>query len=367
MKFSEHVALLRPAKPRGIFPALAWAWPTGERDLLLRAAIHSDLTVAAAAYRQWESTYDFDAVDFAKMRLLVSISNRIPPDILAAKDQPRLRGIERKLWSECIMALRSAAPALAALETAGIPVMVFKGAVRTVLDISNLRGRYASELDLLVRPNDFVRAWDAICAAGWAYVMGYRPRFDWLIGANLSKKGAGELDLHKYAYHQLVLSDLKPDALWGRAIETRFLGHRVFVPSPTDRLLMAIAHGGIGGHEQSDWMVDCAQLVRSGEIDWPLFVRLARERGVDALAATTLSYLAGPLEVPVPEAALSQLKAGTLLHPFRRMSALLQARPKREHSVPSAIARGVARAIRMANKSRMILKVEKLRREAGGE
>ncbi len=367
MSIREQLALLQTTRPRGPFPSLAWAWPGGERDLLLRAAILSDLAEAAAAYRHWETDYNFDDVDFAKQRLLVAISHRIPRDLLRAKDQARLAGIERQLWTKCVMSLRSTQPALAALEAAGIEVMVFKGAVRTVLDVANLRGRYASELDLLVRPETFVAAWRAIRSAGWQYVLGFEPRLDRLMGANLSKPNSGELDLHKYPYHQLLPVDLKPDALWARATRTTFLGHPVAIPSPTDRLLMAIAHGGIDGHVQSDWLVDCAIVIAGGEVDWPLFVAMARERRIEAAAAITLSYLAGPLQVAVPKRVLGELTSGLRGHPFQLVSGLLLARPKREHSPLSAVGRGVARAIRMAKKARMIARLDDLQRRTAGQ
>lgn len=360
-KGMRRLRQLDTTTPRGRFPSLAWAWPTGGRDLLLRAAILEDLPRAAAAYQQWQDNTDFDTVDFAMQRLLVAVSNRIPEGLLAAKDRARLGGVERKLWAECIIQLRTTEPALAALEKAGIDVMVFKGAVRTVLDISNLRGRYAAELDLLVRPDDFARAWATIGSAGWKYVLGFEPDLDRMIGANLSKPKSGELDLHKYPYHQVLTSDIKPDMLWARAIRARFLNHPVFIPSPTDRLLMAIAHGAIGGHEQSDWLVDCALLIRGGEVDWTLFLDLCAERDVEAYAAIVLSYLAGPLEVSVPPDALATLTRNAKGHPLRLAGALLQARPKREHSVTSAIGRGVARGIRMYRKSRMIGRLAALR------
>ncbi|RYE11368.1 MAG: hypothetical protein EOP22_00475 [Hyphomicrobiales bacterium] len=358
MTIREQLAKLKPTTPRGPFPTLAWAWPTGERDLLLRAAIMPDLAKAAAAYDEWQKTVPFENAYMATQRLLVAISYRMPESILPAVDRARLKGVERKLWSQCMVALKAAEPALAAIEQAGVDVMVFKGAARSALDISDLRGRYAAELDLLVRPQEYVRTWDAIEAAGWKYVVGFRPNLGRLIGANLTRGKEDELDLHKYPYHQLLLSDVTPDGLWARATKHRFFGHDVFVPSATDRLLMAIAHGGIGGHENSDWLVDSALLVQGGEVDWPLFIELARQRGTSSHAAIALSYLAGPLEVPVPKEPLARLISASRWHPLQRASALLQSRPKREHSIWSALGRGIARGLRMLRKDLMIRRVE---------
>lgn len=352
-----QLARLRPLEPRGRFPGIAWAWPAGSRDLLLQAAILPDLERAAAAYRQWEATTDFNDVDFPTMRLLVAIAHRIPDSILRAVDRPRLTGVERKLWSECVIALRGAEPALAAIEQAGIDMMVFKGAVRSVLDFANLRGRYASELDLLVRPDDYERAWDIVIAAGWEHPR-QRPDFARMSGMNLRRKGAAELDLHKYPYHQLLLSDARPDGLWARATAHKFLGHKVFVPSPADRLLMAIAHGMIGGHEQSDWLVDCALLVQGGEVDWSLFANMARERHVEAHAAIVLSYLAGPMALAVPQDTLGAMVKSAHRHPLQLASALLQGRPKYDHTAFSALGRGISRGLRLVYRDRMIRRVE---------
>lgn len=367
MSVRAALAKLTPTRARGPFPSLAWAWPTGGRDLLLRAAILPDLERAAAAYDEWQRSVDFDSVDMATQRLLVAISYRMPGQVLPAVDRARLKGVERKLWSHCIVALKAAEPALAALEQAGIEMMVFKGAVRTVLDISNLRGRYASELDLLVRPAAFDRAWDVVRQAGWKVPEGRGDDHSGMIGVNLKRGLMDELDLHKYAYHQLIASDVRPDGLWSRAVQRDFLGHRVFIPSPTDRLLMATAHGMIGGHEQSDWLVDCALLIQGGEVDWALFVELAAERRVAAHAAIALSYLAGPLEMPMPSGALDALVGASRRHPFQRAGALLQGRPRYEHSAFTALGRGLARGLRVLSRDQKLRRLEARRARLGAD
>ena len=77
-------------------------------------------------------------------------------------------------------------------------------------------------------------------------------------------------------------------------------------------------------------------------------------------------YLAGPLEVPVPKGPLESLIAASRWHPLQRASALLQGRPKREHSIPSALGRGIARGIRMVRKDRSIRRVAAERARRAG-
>ena len=360
MTLRQQLELLQTTEPRGRFPALAWAWPTGERDLLLQAAILDDLPRAAAAYQEWQSRFDFDDVELSKMRLLAAISTRIPPDLLHATDRARLAGIERRLWTQCRLALHASEPALAALAAAQIEVMVLKGAARAVLDLAHLRGRYAREVDLLVRPRDYARALVALHAAGWRHDLTQEEALR-AIGVNLVSGPHGSVDIHQFPCHQLAASDHAPEGFWGRASVHQFLGYTVSLPSVTDRLVIAVAHGGIDGHQHSDWLVDSAHLIRSGEVNWLMFEGQCTARRIEAVAAIALAYLAGPLEVPVPGDVVRRLEARARHRPLQMAAGLLEARPKREHSVPSALARGVARAGRLIEES---LRVRHLRRLA---
>jgi hypothetical protein len=362
MTFQRQLELLETNPPRGRFPSLAWAWPTGERDLLLQAAILADLRRAAAIFDAWQSRFDVGDVEFSKMRLLTAVSTRLPPDLLDAGARASLSGFERRLWTRCRLALHAAEPAFAALAAAGIDVMVFKGAARAVLDITNLRGRYASEIDLLVRPHDYGHGLEILRAAGWRH--GADEKVFRVIGVNMLCGPHGRVDIHQFPCHQLAASDREPAALWARGSVHQFLGHKVLLPAATDQLVIAIAHGGIDGHKHSDWLVDCAHLIRSGEVDWALFESLCVERRIEAAAAIALSYLAGPLELPLPSEILRRLEAGARRRPIRFAAGLLEARPKREHSVPSALARGAARACRLIGES---LGVWRLRRSGRPE
>lgn len=349
----------KPTPPRGPFPQLEWAWPTGGRDLLLRAAILADLDAAKSALREWMRTHELEDIYFAEQRLVVAISHRMPDGALEGREKTRLSGVERHLWSQCMIALREAQPALAALNKAGIDMMVFKGASRSVLDMSNLRGRYAAEIDLLVRPADFERAVHAVLDAGWQWRGGRPKNLRGLIGMNFVHGRMGEIDIHKYAYHQLTGEDARPDAMWARASRHEFLGQPVYLPSPTDRLLLALAHGAIDGHANSDWLVDAAGLIREGKVDWPLFEQLAGERHVAAGCLIALRYLSGPLQVPVPPDTLSRLEA--TIGPMERAHALFEARPKREHSRISQWGRAWARATRQIRDGARLRQIESQR------
>lgn len=357
-RFRRALRESQPAKPRGTFPSIEWAWPTGGRDLLIRAAALSDTEAALSAFREWRSAHAQAQARLPEQRLLLAISQRLPAQALSKREAIWLAAIEHKLGSLCTRAQLAAKPALAAIAGAGIDLMVFKGAARSAIAGTHHHVRFAREIDLLVRPRYFARAVRSVLALGWKSRGGAVKSLERTEGMNLVGGELGEIDLHKHAYHQVTLVDAHPTELWRRARQCTFLGQTVFVPSPTDQLMMALAHGAIGGHGHSDWLVDCAVLIHAGEIDWPLVETQIRSRDLEAGCLIALRYLAGPLAVPVPEDVLNRLEATARAHPLRRAAALLEARPRREHSVISALGRGTARVVRMMRTSAALKRVE---------
>jgi hypothetical protein len=303
---------------------------------------------------------EFESATMAEQRLLVAISYRMPEGILSAKDRARLTGVERKLWTHSRVTLRAAESAFAALAGANIEIVVLKGAGRAVVDLTDLRGRYASDVDLLVRPQHYVRAVDSLRAAGWDYLTGPPQRVSETAGLNMTRGEHGQDDIHQYPYHQLTASDHVPEAFWARASRHVFLGYPVLLPSATDQLTIALAHGGISGHGNSDWLVDSAQLIRSGKIDWALFEALCAERRIEGLAAISLAYLGGPLRVAVPAGLVDRLEARARRRPVQFAAMLLEARPKREYSAPLALTRTAAKVARMIGTGMQLRRLRRL-------
>lgn len=341
------------------FPNYAWAWPKGGRHLLLRAAILPDIEQAGEAFRAWQAAYDFNDVTFAEQRLLVAISSRLPSTVLSGPARARLKGIERMLWTHSTVALQAARPALQALDDAGIPMMVFKGAARAAVDMGDLRGRFASDVDLLVPREHFETAYRTLRATGWQHTQKREPDLSRLTGINLHRGTHGDLDLHKFPLHQLTASDADQSPIWHRATQHSFLGQNVSVPSSTDQLLMAIAHGGIDGHAHSDWLVDCAALMRNNSIDWQLFAQLCAERRLQAHAGIALSYLVEMLEIPMPSEQFASLAVAGQRSAFDLWTALLQAHPKREHTALGVLGRGLARGDRQIKKAWTLHRLER--------
>ena len=320
------------------FPHLSWAWPSGSRERLIIAAAHADEARAADAFVKWLAATDLDSCAFAELRLLVRIASRFPETRIKVAERARLRGIVRHLWTRSRLALDSAAPALQALRTAGVDVLVLKGMALVALDMHNLKGRIAHDIDILVRPADVAPAFAILDGAGWRSTRGesgllLRQRGAAFRSINLVNPPFGDIDLHTRAYLTTGRDRPVETGLWTRSTRATLLGADVLVPSPTDRLVNAIAHGVLDAHRHSDWLVDCAQLVAKGAIDWPLVATLTEDLGAPAQVTLALFYLRQVLDQPVPEATLGRLWERTRTSPDDYYKALLLGHPRHAHSL----------------------------------
>ncbi|TPI29714.1 nucleotidyltransferase family protein [Mesorhizobium sp. B3-1-6] len=345
------------------FPDYGWSWPTGSLDQLLKAALLPDEEAARLCAERWLDENDIDRVSFREHRLLAAISDRFGRKLAGHAAHPRLVGLQKMLWTKSRMAMREAEPALKAMVDAGCAVMLIKGASRIALDAAAQRGRVAHDIDILVRPDDMQPAFDVLRDRGWQIATGVssqylRTRLASLRSMNFFKGNYGDIDLHQLAYdgsQQNAEDDL---AIWRRAIAARFSDVSVVVPSPADRIALAIAHGGLDAHTHSDWLVDCTVAIEGGDVDWALFLDVIARRGLAVAAAVALSYLALEIGIAVPEAVLAQVVGMADRRGAARLSSVLQAKPRTDFGALTWLSRGFAKQLRLRRKKGRLKQTE---------
>ena len=205
------------------FPDYGWSWPTGGLDHLLKAALLPDEEAAGRYAERWLDENDIDHVAFREHRLLAAISDRFGRKLAAHPAYPRLVGLQRMLWTKSRLAAREAEPALQAMIDAGCTVMLIKGASRIAVNASAQRGRVAHDIDILVRPQDMVAAFDVLIERGWQIATGVSPqylrtRLASLRSMNFFKGRFGDIDLHQQAYDGSQQSAEDDLAIWQRAL-----------------------------------------------------------------------------------------------------------------------------------------------------
>lgn len=197
---------------------------------------------------------------------------------------------ELRRWStraafENTHALRSVSPLIAALDRAGIRVMLLKGAalLQTIYDRPELRRM--SDVDLLIHPDDALRAVDVLTAAecrrGSALVRSdFFPRFHYEVELFIPGPQPVRIDLHARPFRPMRLSRIIPDdAMWEDAAAVDALGARAYVPRPELLFLHLAAHAAFHGCSRLTWLYDLARFARryDGELDWALLTRRCRD------------------------------------------------------------------------------------------
>jgi hypothetical protein len=327
------------------------AWPAQAVDQLLRAAFLGDEAEAAAAWMDFEKTADFDHLTPGEMRLIGFVSKRLAA---LAPDSPmraRVGGIERANWSRSQLAVGEAGSGLRWLASAGIDMLVIKGASRAAAGDVGARARMVNDVDIVVRPEAMQRAFDLLTGDGWmpagsGSVLFHRSRLPDVVGINLVRGRFGNLDLHRTAFHPPYDAEGEDAAIWDRSRPGRLGYVAVRVPSPTDAVAIALAHGALDAHKSSDWLADIAAHVDAG-IAWDLLEDIVARHRLQAPAAIALSYLAERLGRPVPGPVLRRLEAGAAARPLVLLAAVSETRPKSRTLGLAWLARAVSKQCRL--------------------
>lgn len=327
------------------------AWPSPSIDRLLRAALLEDEAAAAAAWRDFEAAADFDHLTAGEMRLVGLVARRLSVLAPGSPMRARIGGIERANWSRSQLAIGEAGSGLRALGAAAVDMLVIKGASRAAAGDAAARGRMVNDVDIVVRPDDIERAFDLLTADGWlpagsGSVLYHRSRLADAVGINLVRGRFGNLDLHRTAFHPPYASPADDGAIWDRSVAGRIGYAAVRVPSATDAVAIALAHGALDAHKSSDWLADIATYVDKG-VDWDLFENIAARHRLQTPAAIALGYVRGRLGRPVPGPMLARLEKGAAERPLALFAALAETRPKAKTIGFSWLARAAAKQGRL--------------------
>jgi hypothetical protein len=212
-------------------------------------------------------------------------------------------------------------PVLAALEAAGLPVIVLKGLHLSTQVYADPAMRPMIDADLLLRRSDLP------AAARIVESFGFRQR-DADRGAPsdpaLPRDDHHHLDTFYYPkgppielHHDLWVPGARlrvdMDGVWSRARPSRIGGAGVWVLAPEDALLHLCLHAGVGHGFEVKLLSLCDLPVAlrrwQEEIDWEAFWSRAHRWRAERSAVLTLAFVCRRLGYPLPDAAWRPLLA----------------------------------------------------------
>jgi hypothetical protein len=342
-------------------------WPPERQILLLTAALGAP-GPAQAAWRRWNQLCTLDEATSPEVRLLASVARRMPELDPGSPLMSRLIGARRYIFTRTQLTLAAARPLLAALTDAGLRLLLIKGAARIAEDPKLAAERTLRDVDVLVHPEDLGAAFAIVERAGW---MPRLPNW-WAVDGSLEErvqsfhatgfntpdpKASGVVDIHHFTLP--MCRNVGDDgAFWTRARKATFLEMPFLVPSPTDSILIALAHALLfsSGQKTADWALDIEPPIRAGSVDWSIFLQEAHARKIEAFLLAPLILAARRIGIAMPAAVIAELALAidkTFLEEFESLTT----RPASSTSsvrLTNAI-RGAAgrRAVYAANRERI--------------
>lgn len=194
-----------------------------------------------------------------------------------------------------------------ALATVGVTPVALKGSVLAArLYSANPLCRPASDVDVLVSPNELARVGRALEA------LGLSRQHDTSLGDvfedhhHLSYSGrAGLVEVHFRLISSFGRGLFDDDAVRQRALPFEFEGRRVLVLSPEDEVVYLATHAANHAFLRASWLVDLQQYLRLvPSLDFDAMAVRARAAGFFQAVTVSLRLLERLLEVPLSRAAL---------------------------------------------------------------
>ncbi len=324
--------------PWGAVPGHRDVWPTPLQADLLRATLLADER-GLAAWARIRPTLRIAEMDSAVQVLLPALHRNLRA--LGSEDSmlELFKGVHRYTWARNQLLLAHVVPIIAALERAGFPTLVLKGAALLADGRQNAGMRPMTDIDVLVPTTAAADAAQLLVARGmtpWLnvplwYVTDYWMP-DLMHSCNFTDADGGQLDLH---WHAMWCSgqDRADEDLWAAAETVKLRGVATRTLCPADELLLVIVHGlrWASPAPSYRWVLDATLIARGicGEVDYERLIAQSRRHRVTTVVRAGLEYLRRLADVHVPERSLRSMRGPALL---QRLEGRAHYKPPTERS-----------------------------------
>ncbi len=208
------------------------------------------------------------------------------------------------------------------LKSHGVDAIAFKGPVLALRAWADVALRQFNDLDLLIRPQDALKAAKVLIAAG------YWPRtFDLEHPAiSIARRCEDEfmqpgspwtIDLHWELNPDYFCYGPDAAAIWERTDAIRVEGADVLTLAPTDMVLFLAVHGTKHGWVNLGWICDFDETMRTiGDAEMPAILEAARSSGCTRMLLLALALAADLLGAPIPPVFADALRADRTVAPL---------------------------------------------------
>lgn len=199
-----------------------------------------------------------------------------------------------------------------------LPMLTYKGPTLAQVVYGGIALRHFSDVDMLVRGQDLLRAKRLIIERGYQAVSSAEHRKFQKEDADRSYQGYDLLrndgqvviDLQERSGLRYSSFSLSFDELWARRKSVRFGDISVAYPSMEDYLWLLCAHGTQHRWQKLKWICDIAQLIQVvPDLAWNQLLDRAQALQTERLVAIGILTAALCLDMPIPEAVRARIES----------------------------------------------------------
>ncbi len=199
-------------------------------------------------------------------------------------------------------------PVYRALDDAGVPFLLLKGAALNATFYPSPDIRDMSDVDVLIQPDDLPAADAALrragCRAGAEPVRAdFFPRFYYEREYYTAGPAPVRIDLHVRPFRPVLYAGTVPrEAFWRDAVTAEVGGRQVRGPAPPEMFLHLCVHAAAHGCTQVRWLWEIVTYIdrHGATLDWDDLGRRAEAWGVRLAVYRTLRALARTFGATLP-------------------------------------------------------------------
>ena len=308
-------------------------WPTGEQELLLRAALLPGKD-ALDAWRKWKAVVNINLIDAGSQRLFPLLYRNLRNNGIQDPLMITFRGVHRYIWYRNQLIFHELTALLGSFRDRKIETMLLKGAALIPLYYKDLGLRFLGDFDLLVPTKQALAAIRLLLRLGWTpkqrsaellnepYIS-RRPSHPFINQAGQA------CDLHWHVLNDVCWPD-GDDDFWERSVSINLGDVSTRVLAPADQLLHTLVHGAAWNViPPLRWVADAMMILKAdhAEINWDRFIEQAQKRRFILPIRDTMNYLHNVLEAPIPPEVLQDIE-GLPVSRIERFEYQLKTKPK---------------------------------------
>jgi len=304
---TDPLPVARTAPASGMSLLRETCWPNELEILLLQAG----LWTPERALKAWEkfcaSISDIEALGDGCYRLFPLVAGNLQNQKGPVPHLEHICGVLRHAWSKKQTLIRDTTPLFHALQEAGIPFLLLKGAALAAAYRRQMAVRPMVDIDILIRPHDLEKSVVVLGRLGSTFPGILTAERLWELlrfrhEITMRGKAGNDLDVHWY-----LISDSRDvaaeDSFWEDSVPCDFPAVKARTLCPSDQILHTCMHGTQWNEvSPSRWLADAAILLRDG-IDWKRLESQAKRLCQLRPVRDTLLYL-NKLEIELPAGVL---------------------------------------------------------------